>query len=144
MTNVLQAAASDDSPQEPQSEQAGDREADHGDDVDAEQVRPACRKDPDQAGTDEPAGYDHRHHEPVEDDVDLGHQVVEALVDETDLDLPVAHLLQRVVNLVRELERDLAEAERLLTEELRPIDDLRSTAAYRRQVAVNLLRAALE
>lgn len=32
------------------------------------------------------------------------------------------------------------EAERILADEIRPIDDLRSTAAYRRQVAINLLR----
>jgi CO/xanthine dehydrogenase FAD-binding subunit len=35
---------------------------------------------------------------------------------------------------------DVAEAARLLGEEIRPIDDLRSTAEYRRRVAENLLR----
>jgi CO/xanthine dehydrogenase FAD-binding subunit len=35
----------------------------------------------------------------------------------------------------------LAEAQRLLQEEIRPIDDIRSTAAYRRRVAANLLAA---
>ena len=34
-------------------------------------------------------------------------EVVEALVDETDLDLPVAHLLHQVVPLVRRLGDDL-------------------------------------
>ena len=34
----------------------------------------------------------------------------------------------------------LEEAARLLAEEISPIDDLRSTADYRRQVTVNLLR----
>jgi xanthine dehydrogenase small subunit len=34
----------------------------------------------------------------------------------------------------------VAEAERVMQEEIRPIDDLRSTAAYRRRVAANLLR----
>jgi xanthine dehydrogenase small subunit len=34
----------------------------------------------------------------------------------------------------------LDEAGRILAEEIRPIDDLRSTAGYRRQVSVNLLR----
>jgi CO/xanthine dehydrogenase FAD-binding subunit len=33
----------------------------------------------------------------------------------------------------------IAEAQRVLAEEIQPIDDVRSTAAYRRQVAVNLL-----
>jgi xanthine dehydrogenase small subunit len=33
----------------------------------------------------------------------------------------------------------IAEACRLLQEEISPIDDLRSTAAYRRRVAANLL-----
>jgi CO/xanthine dehydrogenase FAD-binding subunit len=33
----------------------------------------------------------------------------------------------------------IAEAQRLLAEEIEPIDDVRSTAAYRRQVAINLL-----
>lgn len=39
--------------------------------------------------------------------------------------------------------RDLREAQRLLSEEIRPIDDVRSTAEYRRRVAANLLAAAL-
>jgi xanthine dehydrogenase small subunit len=39
--------------------------------------------------------------------------------------------------------RDLAEAQRLLLEEIRPIDDVRSTAAYRRRVAANLLADVL-
>ena len=34
---------------------------------------------------------------------------------------------------------DIAEAQRLLKEEIRPIDDMRSTAAYRLQVSANLL-----
>ena len=33
----------------------------------------------------------------------------------------------------------LAEAQAVLMEEIQPIDDLRSTAAYRRQVSANLL-----
>jgi len=36
--------------------------------------------------------------------------------------------------------RDAAEAGRLLLEEIRPIDDVRSTAEYRRRVAANLLQ----
>jgi CO/xanthine dehydrogenase FAD-binding subunit len=35
--------------------------------------------------------------------------------------------------------RELAEAKRILAEEIRPIDDVRSTAEYRRRVAANLL-----
>jgi CO/xanthine dehydrogenase FAD-binding subunit len=38
----------------------------------------------------------------------------------------------------------VAEAQRVLAEEIRPIDDVRSTADYRRQVAVNLLGAFWE
>ena len=37
----------------------------------------------------------------------LCHEVVEALVHEADLDLAVAHLLERVVDLVRQLDRHL-------------------------------------
>jgi xanthine dehydrogenase iron-sulfur cluster and FAD-binding subunit A len=33
----------------------------------------------------------------------------------------------------------IAEAQALLAEEIQPIDDLRSTAAYRRRVSANLL-----
>lgn len=39
--------------------------------------------------------------------------------------------------------RDLAEAQRLLDEDIAPIDDLRSSSAYRRRVAANLLAEAL-
>jgi CO/xanthine dehydrogenase FAD-binding subunit len=35
----------------------------------------------------------------------------------------------------------MADAQRLLQEEISPIDDLRSTAAYRRRIAANLLAA---
>ena len=35
----------------------------------------------------------------------------------------------------------VAEAQRVLADEIHPIDDVRSTADYRRQVAVNLLGA---
>jgi len=38
----------------------------------------------------------------------------------------------------------IAEAQRVLAEEIHPIDDVRSTAAYRRRVATNLLRAFWE
>ena len=51
-----------------------------------------------------------RDHEPVEDDVELRAQLVEALVDEADLDLAVAELLHHVVHLVRQLAADLASA----------------------------------
>jgi len=39
---------------------------------------------------------------------------------------------------------EIAEAQRVLAEEIRPIDDVRSTAAYRTRVAMNLLRAFWE
>jgi CO/xanthine dehydrogenase FAD-binding subunit len=38
----------------------------------------------------------------------------------------------------------IAEAQNILKEEIRPIDDVRSTAAYRRQVSANLLHAFWE
>jgi CO/xanthine dehydrogenase FAD-binding subunit len=37
----------------------------------------------------------------------------------------------------------MAEAQRVLAEEIAPIDDIRSTAAYRRRVAANLLAQLL-
>src|SRR5256885_9706887 len=64
------------------------------------------RSDPDQARADQAAGDDHRDHEPIEDDVQPVQQVVEPLVNETDLDLTVPELLEHVVDLVRKLERD--------------------------------------
>ena len=39
--------------------------------------------------------------------------------------------------------KDAAEAQRLALEEIRPIDDIRSTADYRRKVAANLVRTLL-
>ena len=57
---------------------------------------------PDQARPDEPTGHDQRDREPVEDDVELVQELVQALVDEADLDLAVAELLEHVVHLVRE------------------------------------------
>jgi CO/xanthine dehydrogenase FAD-binding subunit len=39
--------------------------------------------------------------------------------------------------------RDVAESRRLLYEDIRPIDDLRSTAEYRRRVAANLLEEVM-
>ncbi len=39
--------------------------------------------------------------------------------------------------------RDLREAQRLLDGEIHPIDDVRSTAEYRRRVAANLLASTL-
>src|SRR5215212_11487681 len=114
VTKDLHATASDDAPEEPHAEQPGEREAEYGNDVDAEDLWAALREDPDQAGPDQAAGDDHRHDEAVEDDVEPVEQVVQALVHEADLDLAVAHLLERVVQLVRKLERHLPEAERLL------------------------------
>src|SRR5919204_1031200 len=114
VTNDLQPAGADYAPKEPDPQDPREREPEHGDDVDPEQVRARLGEDPDQARSDQAAGDNHRDHEPVEDDVDLGHQIVEPLVDEADLDLAVPNLLERVVDLVRELERDLAEADRLL------------------------------
>ena len=82
--------------------------------VHAEHVRAAGREDADQARPDQPAGDDERDHEPVEALLDARHELVEALVDEADLDLAVAHLLEEVVQLVRRLAQDAREPERLL------------------------------
>src|SRR5947207_14249078 len=63
VTNDLQASTPDDAPQQPEAEQPGEREADHGDDVDAELVRAALGEDPDQARAAQRAGDEHRDHE---------------------------------------------------------------------------------
>ena len=67
---------------------------------------PLFGEDPDQARADQAAGDDQRDHEPVEDDVELVRQVVEALVHEADLELAAARLLEHVVPLVRHLAQD--------------------------------------
>ena len=54
-----------------------------------------------------------RDHEPVEGDVELAHELVEALVHEADLDLAVAELLEHVVHLVRQVARDPRQLEPL-------------------------------
>ena len=80
----------------------------------AEELRAAVvGEDPDQARADQAAGDDERDDEPVDDDVDLVHELVEALVHEADLDLAVAHLLEDVVHLVRQLAHDPGELDRL-------------------------------
>ena len=72
-------------------------------------MRPGLREDADQARADQAAGDDERDHEPVEQRVELREQVVEPLVHEPDLDLAVAHLLERVVDLVRQIGGDQAQ-----------------------------------
>ena len=73
-------------------------------------VGPSVGEEPDQRRAEQPTGHDERDHEPVEADVELVHELVEPLVDEADLDLAVAHLLQHVVHLVRKLARDAERA----------------------------------
>src|ERR671934_46050 len=85
VTNDLQSAAPDDAPEQPHPEQSREREAEHGDDVDAEHVGAGLGKDADQARADQPAGDDHRDDEAVEDNVEPVEQVVQALLDETRL-----------------------------------------------------------
>src|SRR5215218_5793823 len=109
----LEAARADDAPEEPEAEEAGDDEADHREDMEAEDLRPALGEDPEHARADQAGGDDERDHEPVERDVQLAHELVQTLVDEADLDLAVADLLQRVVKLIRELPRDAREVDRL-------------------------------
>jgi CO/xanthine dehydrogenase FAD-binding subunit len=72
-------------------------------------------------------------------------KVVMAAVDGPRPRIALGSVAPTVVRLTR-TERALAaggsldEAVRALDEDIRPIDDLRSTAAYRRDVAANLLR----
>jgi xanthine dehydrogenase small subunit len=54
---------------------------------------------------------------------------------------PVVMRARKVEAYLQSGGRDLAEAQRLLGEEIRPIDDIRSTAEYRHRVAANLLAA---
>src|SRR5215211_4370326 len=94
----------DDTPGEPDPQDRREREADRGEEVDAPDLRAAVGEEADQAGADEAADDDDREHEPVEDEVEPVEELVQALVAEADLDLPVADLLERVVYLVRKLE----------------------------------------
>src|SRR5207247_8521830 len=103
--SALQAPGAADAPQEPDAQHAREREAEHRTEVDPEEVRPVLGEDPDQARADQAAGDHHRDHEPVERDVELAHEVVEALVHEADLDLAVADLLEEVVHLERHVAR---------------------------------------
>jgi CO/xanthine dehydrogenase FAD-binding subunit len=52
---------------------------------------------------------------------------------------PVVLRARKVESYLQSGGTDVAEAQRLLAEEIRPIDDIRSTAEYRRRVAANLL-----
>lgn len=52
---------------------------------------------------------------------------------------PVPLRCPRTEAAVRERPRDVEAAQRVLSEEISPIDDIRSTARYRRRVALNLL-----
>ena len=54
----------------------------------------------------EPACDHERDDDAVDRDVELVHELVEPLVHEADLDLAVAHLLEHVVDLVRQVPRD--------------------------------------
>ena len=74
--------------------------------MDPEELRALGGEDPDQRRAEQSARDDDRDHEPVEDDVELVHELVQPFVDEADLDLAVADLLQHVVHLVRQLVRD--------------------------------------
>ena len=97
----------------PQSSQtprtAESEEAEHRDDVQPENVRAGLREDADQARPDQPAGDDSAITSRLNSASSFVHQVVEPLVHEADLDLAVAHLLERVVDLVRQLRRHLRE-----------------------------------
>src|SRR5262249_22246352 len=113
VTNDLKASTPDHAPQQPQPQHCRKGKADHGYDVDAEHVRSALGEDPDQRRPDQPSRDDHRDDVPVEHYVEAVEQVVEPFVHEPDLDLSVAHLFERVVQLVRQLERYLTESQAL-------------------------------
>jgi CO/xanthine dehydrogenase FAD-binding subunit len=57
---------------------------------------------------------------------------------------PVVMRLHKIEAYVEGGGRDRATAEQLLAEEITPIDDVRSTAAYRRRVAANLIGSWIE
>src|SRR5215471_19314670 len=97
----LQAAGADHAPEQPEAEHGREHETDEREEVDAGELRPGRREDSDQAGADQAADDDQRDDEPVEGDVDLARELVQALVHEADLDLAVADLLEEVVHLVR-------------------------------------------
>ena len=76
----------------------------------ADEVRAGLGEDADQAGADQPARDDQRDHEPVERNRELLAELVEALVDEADLELAVAEVVEDVVRQLRQrLESDLRE-----------------------------------
>src|SRR4051812_23992453 len=108
-----ETAAADDAPQQPDAEQAAEREADHREDVHACELRPVRREDADQARADQAADHDERDHEPVQRRRQPSHELVQPLVDEADLDLAVAQLLHDVVKLVRKLLCDRGQAQEL-------------------------------
>src|SRR6266536_3379928 len=89
-TNDLQPAGTDDAPKEPDPEGSREDEADERQEVDAEHERAVRGEDSDQTRADQSADDDQRDDEPVEGDVDLVHELVEALVHEADVDLAVA------------------------------------------------------
>ena len=70
--------------------------------VDPENLGASGREDPQETRRDEAGGHDQGDDEPVHRQHDPVHELVEVLVDEPDLDLAVADLLERVVELVRE------------------------------------------
>src|SRR6266545_2768294 len=103
----------EDSPEQPEPEHAREEEAQGRDDVEAQHLRARGREDSDQARADEPGGDNEGDDQAVDDDVQPVGKVVQPLVDEADLDLPVAHLLEDVVELVRVLGEDRGELDRL-------------------------------
>src|SRR5258708_6220389 len=111
-SSTLQTAGPDHAPEEPQAEESRECEADHRDHVDPEHVRTALREDPDQARADQAAGDDQRNDEAVEHALHLLEEVVEPLVNEADLDLPVANLLHEVVPLKGSLAQNVRVRER--------------------------------
>ena len=74
--------------------------------MDADDLRAVVREDADQRRSEQPAGDDERDDDAIDRHVELVHELVEPLVHEADLHLTVAHLLEHVVDLVRQLPCD--------------------------------------
>src|SRR3954447_351160 len=110
-------SGADNAPKKPDSKRAGEQKTNEREEVHPEHVRAARCEDTDQARADQPADYDQRDDEAVEGDVDLVHELVQALVHEPDFDLAVTDLLEEVVHLVRQRSRDPRQLGRLF---LRP------------------------
>ena len=117
---VLDPARAEHAEEEPEPEHAREDEADHGEEVDAEDLGPSGHEGAEDARPEQSAGDDHREDQTVEDEVDPLHELVEPLVHEPHLELPVPELLEDVVHLERELAADRRQVDRITGRALTP------------------------